>query len=213
VKWLRKLLGREDGPAADMAAGRARWVILDCESSGLDPHRDRLLSIGAVAVEGGRIRVAESFSAVLRQAEASSGANILVHGISDSEQRHGGDAAMALRDFNEFASGATLVAFHASFDRTLLRRAAASCGLRFSHRWLDLAALAPALYPKRAATCRALDDWLAALNIPAEGRHDALCDAYGTAQLFIVLLAEARVQGAHSVDAILQVSNSRAWLS
>jgi len=77
---LARLLGW--GAAEDAVHPKAmRWVVLDCESSGLDPERDRLLSLGAVAVREGRIDHADSFSAVLREAEASGPQNILVHGI------------------------------------------------------------------------------------------------------------------------------------
>ena len=33
----------------------ARWVVIDCETSGLDAARDRLLSVGAVCVRDGRV--------------------------------------------------------------------------------------------------------------------------------------------------------------
>ncbi|NCC37186.1 MAG: 3'-5' exonuclease, partial [Chloroflexia bacterium] len=34
----------------------ASYVVLDVETSGLDPRRDVLLAIGLVGIEGGRIR-------------------------------------------------------------------------------------------------------------------------------------------------------------
>ncbi|HYI87353.1 MAG TPA: exonuclease domain-containing protein, partial [Burkholderiales bacterium] len=66
----------------------ARWVAIDCETSGLDAASDRLLSVGAVAVYGDRIELGKTFGALVRQAAASPAPNILVHGI-------GGDAQLA----------------------------------------------------------------------------------------------------------------------
>lgn len=204
---LGRLLGL--GGGADAAHPRAiRWVVLDCESSGLDPERDRLLSLGAVAVREGRIDHADSFSAVLRQAVASDTPNILVHGIGGDAQRAGRDPDEALREFTRYAGDSPAVAFHAAFDRALLRRALPS----WKARWLDLAQLAPALLPARAKGCRSLDDWLGAFGIAVPGRHEALADAYATAQLMLVLLAEAERQGIGAARDLYAAERGRRWL-
>lgn len=204
---LARLLGW--GARADDAHPRAlRWVVLDCESSGLDPERDRLLSLGAVAVREGRIDHADSFSAVLRQAEASDAPNILVHGIGGDAQRAGRDPGEALAEFGRYAGDSPAVAFHASFDRALLRRAMPA----WKARWIDLAQLAPALLPARAKSCRSLDDWLTAFGIGVAGRHDALADAYATAQLLLVLLAEAERQGIGAARDLFAAERGRRWL-
>lgn len=204
---LARLLGW--GTAEDAVHPRAmRWVVLDCESSGLDPERDRLLSLGAVAVREGRIDHAESFCAVLRQTEASDAPNILVHGIGGDAQRAGRDPAEVLGEFQRYAGGSPAVAFHAAFDRALLRRAMPG----WKPRWLDLAQLAPALFPGHAKSCKSLDDWLAAFAISHPERHDALADAYATAQLLLVALAEAERQGIATARDLESAERSRRWL-
>lgn len=120
MNWFVRLFR---GPAG-AAAAKVRWVVVDCESSGLDPHADRLLSIGAVAVCGGRIAIDDSFSVVLRQDTPSGARNIEIHGISGTEQLEGDDGHEVLRRFADYAAEDVLVAFHAPFDRTLLTRAA-----------------------------------------------------------------------------------------
>jgi DNA polymerase-3 subunit epsilon len=201
------------GHPGDALPPRAlRWAVVDCESSGLDPERDRLLSIGAVAVREGRVSHADAFGAVLRQAQASAVPNILVHGIGAQAQLGGRDPAAALDEFARFVAGAPLVAFHAAFDRALLGRAMAARGARWKARWLDLAQLAPALYPQRATSCTSLDDWLAAFAIGHPARHDAMADAYATAQLLLILLAEAERQGLSAAGELFAVARERRWL-
>jgi len=187
-----------------------RWVVVDCESSGLDPARDRLLAIGAVAVRGARIELAESFAALLRQERPSEPGNILVHGIGGEAQLAGRPPAEALGAFRAFVGEGVPAAFHAAFDAELLRRALGPAAPR---RWLDLAALAPALYPERAAACRALDDWLAAFGIAQQARHDALGDALAAAQLLLVLLAAARRQRILTLEALEAAARDRRWLA
>ena len=41
---------------------RVRFVVLDSETTGLDPRTDRIITIGAVAVQDGEILIADSFS-------------------------------------------------------------------------------------------------------------------------------------------------------
>ena len=190
---LQRLFGA--ARKAQVAIRTARWVVIDCETTGLDPARDRLLSIGAVAVQAGRIELADSFHAVLRQETPSAAENMLIHGIGADAQRAGRPAPEVMWAFARYLGDGLPVAFHASFDAAVVRRAmpdAAAPAVRES--WLDLARLAPALFPDRARSHRSLDDWLQAFGIAAYARHDALGDAYATAQLLLVVLAEAERQ-------------------
>ena len=207
IAALARLLGLRH--ADDAVPLRAlRWVVVDCESSGLDPERDRLLSIGAVAVCEGRVDHADTFNAVLRQTQASDAPNILIHGIGGQAQLGGRDPAAVLDEFVGYVAGGTPVAFHAPFDRALLERALP----RWKRRWLDLAQLAPALLPARARSCRTLDDWLAAFAIEHPARHDAVADAYATAQLLLVLLAEGGRQGLADAGDLFAAERARRWL-
>lgn len=183
-----------------------RWVAVDCESSGLDPRRDRLLSLGAVAVRDGRIEAGESFRALLRQERPSETPNILVHGIGGEAQLGGLPPAQALQAFAAFVGEGVPVAFHAAFDAALLRRA---LGKALPRRWLDLAALAPALFPQKGRADSPLEHWLAAFGIAPRGRHDALGDAFTTAQLLLVTLSAAKRQRVETVEALREAATSR----
>jgi DNA polymerase-3 subunit epsilon len=208
MDWLAGILGRRT-PLAD-----ARWVVIDCETSGLDPARDRLLAVGAVGVNASRISMGDAFTAVLAQDQASDSANILVHGIGGDAQRGGLPAVEALRGLRSCMGDAVPVAFHAAFDRAVLKRAFAQAGLpELPSRWMDLAELLPALFPADGKSLHALDDWLARFGIEAHARHDALGDAFATAQLLLVALAQAGRQGIDSAQAVLDAARQRRWLS
>lgn len=176
---------------AGAAVDERRWVVVDVESSGLDPARDRLLAIAAVALHrsGGRpgIALADSFELVLRQPPgAVDKANILVHGVGLGAQRAGTEPALAWAAFERWVGRAPLLAFHAAFDRTLIDRAMrAALGRRLANPWLDVAALAAALHPERPE--RSLDDWLAHFGLHCLVRHQAASDALVTAELLLRL--------------------------
>jgi DNA polymerase-3 subunit epsilon len=165
-------------------------VVVDVETSGLNPARDSLIAIGAVAVDGGQISLTDTFEVILQQSTSSSHANILVHGIGGTAQAAGMEPVQALLDFLDFVGAAPLVGFHALFDETSIRRAMQQhhLGSDFNRPWLDLAYLAPALHPELAPRLKSLDDWAAQFDICNFARHSALADAYATAQLLLVLM-------------------------
>lgn len=200
-------------PSSDEALADARWVVIDVEASGLDMRRDRLISIGAVALHGSKIELADSFEVVLQQTHASDDANILVHGIGGTIQRAGDNPVEALLAFLRYAGKARWVAYHAAFDETLIGRALhQQLGLRLKPRALDLAYLAPALYPDFAARRQSLDDWLARFGVRDIARHQALSDAYSTAQLMQILLQRAQQKGITSCAELMQQSEAQFCL-
>jgi len=195
VSWFRR---------TPLAA--ARWVSIDCETSGLDAARERLLSVGAVAVREGRIELAQAFEAGVKQQAPSAADNILIHGIGGDAQLAGLPLEEVVSKLDAYVGDAIPVAFHAPFDAEVLRRH----GFRPRAPWHDLALLAPALFPGRRA--KLLEDWLAEFGIPAHARHDALGDAFAAAQLLLVLLAEANRQGIGTVEALRGTQRAIRWL-
>lgn len=195
-------------PLADL-----RWVVVDVETGGLNPHADPLLSIGAVEISDGQIHLGTSFEAGLQQEAATSHQNILVHGLTHSQQLSGMAALDALLDFAEFAAGGPYVAFHAGFDRTALEVAGQKeLGWNFPGRWVDAAVIAPMLFPDLASGRRSLDDWLAALSIQNYARHSAVADAAATAQLWLILLEAANRQHIHTLKELESLAHARKWL-
>ena len=187
----------------------ARWVVVDCETSGLDIARDRLLSVGAVAVIGNRVATGESLAALVQQDAASRPDNILIHGIGGDAQRGGQPLQLVLSNLQKFIGDDVPVGFHAPFDAGVLKRH----GLKAGRAWLDLAVLLPALFPDRGDKQSPLDHWLAQFAIPAHARHDALGDAFATAQLLLVALAEAKRQRVGTVQGLFRAEGAGRWLA
>lgn len=194
----------------------ARWVVVDVESSGLDPYHDRLLAVAGVAVHWveGRPRIAagDSFEVVLRQgAVAVDKSNILLHGIGVGEQRAGREPREALQAFLDWVGRAPLVAFHAGFDEAMLHRALSALGLRLAPPWLDLAPLAEVVQPGRKA--KALDEWLALHGIVCAVRHQAAADTLATAELLLKLWQLAQARGERTdFKGLRALADQRRWL-
>ena len=192
---------------------QARFIVVDVETSGLDARKDRLISVGACAVEALRLRAGENYEAILRRDETSKRDNILIHGIGPQAQAAGQPPEEALMGFLEFIGKHPLVAFHAGFDQIMLNRdLRETLGVRLTNPWLDLAQLAPALVPQARLTQAGLDEWLAYFDLRAHARHRAVDDAFATAELFLVLLARARARGLSTMSMLHAACEQQARL-
>lgn len=229
MRWVRRLCGF--GPHLDMEQSLAlaayqarpvipaaaplatlRCVVVDVETSGLNPFSDRLIAIGAVTVEDCTVRLGSGFEVVLCQPQASARANILIHGIDGTTQLGGLAPATALIRFLDYAERAPLVGFHADFDRVMIDRAASEAlGQTPSSIWLDLAFLAPAVFPGLAL--QGLDAWTQRFGIGNQARHTALSDALATAQLLQVVLAQAIATGITTLGDLQRIESDQRWLN
>ncbi len=192
-----------------------RWVVLDTETSGLDPARDLLLSIGAVAVDPQGIRVGDSLEVVLQNDCAGGRDNIVVHGIGYVAQSEGVPPAQALDTLVAFVADAPCLGFHCTFDQAVLARAAGRAGITLPRwRWLDVSALAAALDAQRFREgCRDLDGWLAAADIAVAARHNAAADALATAELLLHLRAHAEPAARTNFAALARIARQQRWLA
>lgn len=190
-------------PLDERPLAAQRLVVFDLETSGLNVRRDRLLAIGAVALEGGALALGDSFEATLRVPEAAATSSVLIHGLAPSALADGQAPAEALLDWLEYLGDSPLLAFHAGFDQAVLDRALRRhLGMRLRHPVLDLAELAPMLLPDCRPGRDDLDDWCALFGLHASQRHQALADAQVTAELALILLHRARHLGLDSPTAL-----------
>jgi DNA polymerase-3 subunit epsilon len=190
-----------------------RCVVVDVETTGLNLMQDRLISIGAVAVVNAKIALGDSFYIVLQQQAASAKGNILIHGIGHAEQLQGEPPADALLSFLEFLGKDPLIAFHVTFDETMIKRALREyLGLNLKHPWLDLAYVMPGLNPPLAKKYRALDDWIGHFKIRIDVRHNALADALATAQLLQVAHSQAGRKDITNMSELRDLEKNQRWV-
>lgn len=201
--------------AADLAVAheQQRYVVVDVETSGLNMKKDRLISIGAIALREGRLDFSDAFQVVLRQAQVSTHANILIHGIGGSAQSGGVDPVEGLLAFLQYVGKSPLVAYHAFFDQSMIGKAMREyLGMELDQPWIDLAWVLPDFYSFRGDLNVALDDWLHHFGIENILRHNAVSDAYATAKLLQVAIAGGQPKGANSPAAFMRIEKARRWM-
>jgi len=193
-----------------------RWIVLDVETTGLDPASDRLLAIAAIAVRVGvgltkpTIVLGDSFEAVLKQDLASDRDNILVHHIGVGAQEGGRPAKEALEDFRTWVDSAPLLAFHAPFDMSMINRAYDCNGLPpLKNDWIDIEPLAA--ITGGHAKARALDDWLDFFGLECAVRHQAAADSLVTCELLLRLWGGIKKE-ASSFRELKNLAKQGAWI-
>lgn len=194
-------VARRDKLPAPQPIDSTRWnqvrlVVLDLETSGLDLQHDEILSIGAVAINAGTLSMADQFECtLLRPAHHASEATLL-HEIAPSEIHAGSPVDEALLGLMEFAGCCVFLAFHAGFDHRMLSRGLRQdLNHRLQHRFLDVAEMAPMLFPEAGQQCCTLDDWQNYFQLANSERHNAAADAQATAEILLILLDRAAKQG------------------
>jgi DNA polymerase-3 subunit epsilon len=193
-----------------------RWIVLDVETSGLNPHSDRLLAIAAVALDVSpdferiSIVIGDSYEAVLKQDLASNKDNILVHHIGAQAQSEGRPPLEVLNEFQSWVGQCPLLAFHSAFDEAMLNRAYALAGLKpLQNEWLDIEPLAKITGVN--PSLRALDDWLRHFGIECAVRHQAAADTFATAELLMRLWPYLKRE-AGSWSSLRHIARQANWI-
>ncbi len=186
--------------APEAAADQVRFVVLDSETTGLDPRRDKLISIGAVAVRAGEIRLDDSFECLLRV--AYNNASVTVHGITRDEARDGFEEREALELFLPYLRDGVIVGHHIGHDIEALSCATERYwGYRLRNLSLDTMDLTLHLNDDGAFAGRemaqgfSLDGLCDMFGILPHDRHTAGGDALITAHVFLRLLKAAKRVG------------------
>ena len=177
-----------------------RYVVLDTETTGLDPKRDRIITIGAVAVMDGEILLEDSFEAMLKI--EYNGSSVAVHGITRDEAAGGMEEREAMELFLCYLGDSTIVGHHIGHDIEALNCASERhFGRRMTTPHLDTMDLTLTLeergaFPGHAPTQDfSLDGLCARFGITPHDRHTAGGDAFLTAQIFLRLLRIAERTG------------------
>ena len=159
-------------------------VALDLETTGLDPHSDEIIEMGAVRFRGAK--VIETFHSLVNPYRPLPYRIQVLTGIEQSEVDAAPPLAVVLDDLVSFLGDRPIVGQSVAFDLSFL----AEKGVALSNPVYDTHELAAILLPT-------LPDYsLAALTeelgIPFPVHHRALPDATAAKEVFLALLDKAR---------------------
>ena len=166
-------------------------VVIDTETTGLDPAKARILEFGAVRLAAGRLDENATLRLLIRPSEPIAKTAIEIHGIDDAAVAAAPEFAKAWPEILDFIGRRVVIGHSVGFDLAVLKRECERAGLEFRRpRTLDTRLLAEVAEPALAGY--SLDNLSAWLGVEATHRHSALGDALTTARIFRALVPKLR---------------------
>ena len=193
--WARRHGAGEWAPLFGPAPA-GEWVSLDLETTGLDPRRDAILSLAAVPVRGGQVKLGERFETYVHPGRGFDIDSIRHHRITPAEVADAPQLRDVLPRFLRWLGPRTLLGHHLAFDLAMLERPMRTVfGFPLPNRtaelcqaWLDHRRLAD----PHAHVDLSLDAIAAGLGLPVLARHTALGDASTVALAWLALQRHGR---------------------
>jgi DNA polymerase-3 subunit epsilon len=171
----------------DRLLAELAYTVFDTETTGLEIREgDEMVALAAVRIVNGRLLESECFEQLVKPECILRHDSIRIHGIQPEMLEGQPDVRQALQLFQRFAEGTILVAHNAAFDMRLLQLQEKRTGIRFGNPVLDTMLLSAVVHP--AHRRHDLATIAERLGITIMGRHTALGDAIGTAEIYLKLL-------------------------
>jgi len=180
---------------------RDEVVVLDTETTGLDPKRDAILSIGAVIVRDGKIRMGETFERLVRPEGPISEESIKIHHLRACDLEAADGAERVIDDLLAFVRNRPIVGYYIGFDHAILSRYVRErIGIALPNETIELSSMYYRRYRKSSAyefVDLKFDTIMEALSLPMLGKHDALNDALMAALIYLKLRTIPEYRGAY----------------
>lgn len=170
-------------------------VCFDCETTGLNPKKDSLISLSAVKIRGQSVLTSQALNLTFSQAQPISEASIKVHMIRNQDALTGLPPQQAMQQFLQFIGSRPLVGYYLEFDVAMVNQVIRPwLGIQLPNPQIEVSELYYDLkfsqqshaIPQPAIDLSfqtILDD----LQIPNFGQHDAFNDALMTALVYLKL--------------------------
>ncbi len=172
------------------------FVVLDVESTGLKPWRQRVVEVAALRLAGGR--VVDSFASLVNPGRRLPGYLHDLAGFTQADLAGAPPFAAIADDLLAFLGSAVLVGHGLSLDIAYLQYELRRLGRPpLPNPILDTLDLAAELLPGHRKPT--LDNLASLLGLPVGRRHRALSDAHLVVELFLHLLSLARARGAEKL--------------
>jgi len=210
--FLSRKTGFSEGA---VSIGEATYVVLDTELTGLDLRNDSILSIGALKMHGGSIDLGDTFYELMNPRTEIKHESVVVHGITPSEVAEKPPIDTVICRLLDFCADHILIGHFISLDMSFINREMKRvCGRELANRLVDTHRIYEWIKSGSGSFGGHLNGQEEDLNlftlareygVPVSEGHNALSDAFITAQLFQRFLTIIPGLGVRTVRDLLLV--------
>lgn len=174
----------------------ATYVVIDLETTGLNPRQDEIMEIGAVKTRNGE--VIDEFHTFVKPEQLKE-KSLKITGITEEMLKNAPRIEEVVERLYDFLEGCVLVAHNADFDVTFLQNTFSKFGLSFNPPYIDTLRLANALLRNKIKSF-SLDKLVDYFGLGTFQHHRALDDARVTVKVFWKLVDLAKKRSITTFD-------------
>ena len=167
------------------------YVCFDCETTGLNPKIDDIVSIGAVIIKNNTIVSSKKFVKFVKPKTKLQADAIKIHHIRECDLADAEDIDNVIEEFLEYIGNRTLVGYFLEFDIAMINKyLKPKLGIKLPNKALEVSEIYHDykidVIPQSYIDLR-FNTIMQDLEIPSLGKHDAYNDALMTSMIFIKL--------------------------
>ena len=174
------------------------YVCFDCETTGLDPKKDDIVSIGAVIIKNNTIVASKKFVKFVKPKTKLQAEAIKIHHIRECDLEDAEDINDVVEEFLNFIGNRTLVGYYLEFDVAMINKyIKPKLGITLPNKMLEVSAIYHDFKIERIPQSNIdlrFNTIMKELDIPSLGKHDAYNDAIMTSMIFIKLKNSSKVK-------------------
>jgi len=165
------------------------YVCLDTETTGLNPKKDEILSIGAVVIKNNKILMRKTLNIFVKPSIKVSAESIKIHHIRPIDLENAVDPKTAILELLDFIGCRPIVGYYIKFDIAMISKYTKKyIGIKLPNESIEVSSMYYKTRPKNSEyqfVDLKFDTIMKTLDIPVLGKHDALNDAIMTSMIFL----------------------------
>jgi DNA polymerase-3 subunit epsilon len=168
------------------------YVVFDTETTGLNPKKDDIISIGAVKIKDNKILTSQTFEMFIQNSCDISSESKKIHGIREVDLLNAKTTFEVIPEFLKFIGSRPLVGYYLEFDIAMINKYVKPLlGIKLPNKQIEVSEIyynqKIEFIPQGNIDLK-FDTILKNCDVPNMGAHNAVNDAIMTAMIYLKLI-------------------------